>query len=287
MQLHVYQSIWGMERLPWRGSVPWTPKEQMKQIVEAGFDGVSVSFADTVMARRICSLAVGRGLRIEATCFPTSVEGLPPVFEAIEDIGRDHVDHVNLQPNVRPRTVVECVPYLEGWQQLGEEAAIPVYVETHRDRMTTDLFFTLDLLAAVPTLKLTADLSHFVVGREFAWPVDEVNHELIRTIMRHSRAYHGRVASREQVQIQPSFPHHEQWVNLFAEWWEWGFRSFRAAAPPDAILTFTTELGPPQWYAMSGPDGEELSDRWSEALQLKGLAEEIWSRSQDEAPTGP
>jgi hypothetical protein len=287
MQLHVYQSIWGMERLPWRGSVPWTLEEQMERIVEAEFDGVSVSFADTVLARRICSLAVGRGLRIEATCFPTSVEALNPVFDAIEDIGREHVDHVNLQPNVRPRTVAECVPYLEGWQQLGEEAAIPVYVETHRDRMTTDLFFTLDLLAAVPTLTLTADLSHFVVGREFAWPVDEVNHELIHTIMRHSRAYHGRVASREQVQIQPSFPHHEQWVNLFAGWWEWGFRSFRQGAPSDAILTFTTELGPPQWYAMSGPDGEELSDRWSEALQLKALAEEIWSRLADEAPTGP
>ena len=39
--------------------------------------------------------------------------------------------------------------------------------------MTTDLFFVLDLLDRFPDMKLLADLSHFLVGREFAWPVDD------------------------------------------------------------------------------------------------------------------
>ncbi|WP_370552509.1 sugar phosphate isomerase/epimerase family protein [Conexibacter sp. CPCC 206217] len=282
MQLHVYQSIWGMNGLPWRARLPWTLEQQFERIAEAGFDGVSVSFTDAELARRVCALAVAHGLRIQASYFPTTVEGFATVFETIADVGREHVDHVNLQPNVRPRTVAECVPYLLGWQRLARQAGIPAYVETHRDRMTTDLMFTLDLLDAVPSLELTADLSHFLVGREFAWPIDAVDHGMIRQVLRHARAYHGRVASREQVQIQTSFEHHRQWVELFAGWWEWGFRDFRARAADDAVLTFTTELGPPQWYAITGADGQELSDRWAEALSMQQLVRDIWARIERE-----
>jgi hypothetical protein len=152
MQLHVYQSIWAMEGLPWRSSSPWTREQQIDAIAQAGYDGVSVSFTDVRAAREICALAIEHGLRIQASYFPTTVQGLATVYEAIEAVGREHVDHVNLQPNVRPHTVGECLPYLLGWQRLAADAGVPTYVETHRDRMTTDLFFTLQLLEALPSL---------------------------------------------------------------------------------------------------------------------------------------
>lgn len=41
-------------------------------------------------------------------------------------------------------------------------------------------------------------------------------------------------------------------------------------------MIFLTELGPPE-YAITGPDGFELSDRWEEALKIKGWVEEIWA----------
>jgi hypothetical protein len=117
--------------------------------------------------------------------------------------------------------------------------------------------------------------------------VEEENHSLIRRILDLSWAFHGRVASREQVQVQISFPHHKPWVDLFLGWWEEGFRLWRAKAPPDGRLVFTTELGPPDWYAITGPDGLEMSDRWQEALQLKDLIEGIWQRLEAEASDAP
>ncbi len=278
MHLHVYQSMWAMDGLPWRGERPWTLEERLDRIAAAGYDGVNVSFTDGEAARVTCAAAIERGLRIAASGFPTTVAELEPVLETIAAVGRDHVDHLNLQPNVRPRTVEECLPYLHGWLSMTAAAGVPAYVETHRDRMTTDLHFTLDLLDAVPDMRLTADLSHFVVGREFAWPIGEENHEKIRAVLLRSRAIHGRVATREQVQIQPSFEHHRPWVDLFAGWWEYGLRHLRDTLGDDEIVVFTTELGPPQWYAITGADGDELSDRWAESLQLRDLIRDVWSR---------
>jgi len=168
---------------------------------------------------------------------------------------------------------------------LADQAGVAVHVETHRDRMTTDLFFTLQLLDCFPDLRLTADVSHYLVGREFAWPVDEVNHGLIRRILDNSWGIHGRIASREQVQISLGFPQHQGWVELFMGWWEYAIRSWRKRAKPDAVLTFLCELGPPP-YAITGPGGLELSDRWEDALKMKDMVRALWQRIVDEEARG-
>ena len=273
-----------MDGLPWRSARKWSLEERIGRIADAGFDGVAVSFTDPVSSSRVCQLATDRGLRVIAMAFPSTVAELRPVLERAGDLGLGVVDHVNMQPDVRPLTVAECVPLLEGWQALADDAKVPLLVETHRDRMTCDLLFTVQLLAAVPWLRLTADLSHFVVGRELRWPIDATSGELIGRVLGRSDAFHGRVASREQVQIQIGFPQHAVWLELFTVWWSAGFRQYRSTHPADATLTFTVELGPPQWYALTGRDGEELSDRWLEALQLAALARRLWSALESEDP---
>lgn len=76
---------------------------------------------------------------------------------------------------------------------------------------------------------------------------------MIQRILARARGFHGRVASREQVQIPLGFPQNEQWLDLFLR------------------------CGPPG-YAITGADGAELSDRWDEALFLKDRVREIWKR---------
>ncbi|HZP19807.1 MAG TPA: sugar phosphate isomerase/epimerase [Bauldia sp.] len=276
-KLLVFQSLWAMERRHSDG-FERSLEENIAMIAGAGYDGISSDWRDRDRVRRMSALLKSAGMTAEGQCFPKTVDDLKPVLEIATESGLHHLD---IQPDVRPRKVADCIPLLEGWQRLAEEVGFPVYIETHRDRMTTDLFFVLDLLDAMPNLKLLADLSHFLVGREFAWPVDAENHAHIHRILDHSWAFHGRVATREQVQIEISFPHHKMWVDLFMGWWEFGFRSWRKRAADDATLAFTCELGPKP-YAITGRDGNDTTDRWAEALAMKEMVRGLWHRIASE-----
>jgi hypothetical protein len=272
--LSIFQSLWAMERRHADG-FERTLEQNIEMIRDAGFDGVSTDYRDRDFVRRLSALLKAGGMRAEGQCFPRSVDDLKPVLDIAAEFG---VHHIDIQPDVRPRRLQDCIPLLEGWRRLGEEVDFPVYVETHRDRMTTDLYFTLDLLDCFPDLKLLADLSHFLVGREFAWPVSDENHALIHRILDCSWAFHGRVASREQVQIEISYPHHRMWFDLFLSWWEYGFLSWRKRAGADDDLAFTCELGPKP-YAIAGRDGEDTTDRWEEALLMKSKIAQLWRRT--------
>ena len=276
-KLLIYQSLWAMERRR-PDALEWSLDAKLAMIRDAGFDGCGVRFIDPAYAREVTGFLRAHHMSWQAQCYPKTVDDLKPVLDLVAELG---CDHLNLQPDVRPHTVEECIPYIDGWRRLATDAKLPVHIETHRDRMTTDLFFTLRLLDYFPDLRLTGDLSHYLVGREFWFPVGEENHKLMHRVLDQCWGFHGRVASREQVQVQISFPHLQHWVKLFMDWWEYGIRSWRRRAPPDATFTFLCELGPPE-YAITGPDGYELSDRWQEALQMKDMIRRLWDRIEAE-----
>ena len=270
-RLAIYQSLWAMERRHPDG-MEWPLAEKLARITDGGFDGVSSEWTDSTHAGTVAAHAAATGTGIEGVCFPRTVDDLKPLLDLATEFP---VAHLNVQPNVMPRTVTEAAGILESWMRLAEEVPFPVLFETHRDRMTTDLHFTLDLLDALPNLPLLADLSHYFVGREFSVPVSEEHHAEIGRILANSWAFHGRVASREQVQVEVSFPQHRANFDLFLGWWGEGFRSWKDRAGTDDTLVFTCELGP-QPYAISGPDGADLSDRWADAMLIRDAVRGLW-----------
>ena len=279
-KLLVYQSMWAMERRQPDGE-EWPLDQKLEMIRDAGFNGVG--FHDPSTAEVVTEFLRTNGMTGAAFCFPKTAEELEPMIEQVAAFG-PVIDHLNVQPDVKPYALEEAVPIVEGWQRIAAEAPFPVHIETHRDRMTTDLFFTLHLLDRFPDLRLTGDISHFLVGREFAWPISDENHALMHRILDNCWGFHGRVASREQVQIQISFRHHKDWVDLFMDWWEYGFRSWRRRAHADATLTFLCELGPRE-YAITGADGYELSDRWEETLMMNDMIRDLWQRIEADQQT--
>ena len=269
-----YQSLWAMElRRPGQAEAPI--EEQFARIAEAGFAGVclDLAMADVPLADAARPLFQLHGLNCLFNGFPKSDDELRFMLAYARDYGAPFLSVIG---QVMPRDVAGMIEVAHRWIDIADQAQFPILFETHRHGLLNDLYPTLELLEAVPGLNLCADLSHFVVDREFALPIDADAEAMIGQVLGRSWAFQGRVASNEQVQVQIGFPQHQGWVDQFTRWWDQGLRSWRARAATDAVVTFLCELGPPP-YAITGPDGLELSDRWAEALAIRERVSALWA----------
>lgn len=271
-KLLIFQSLWGMQRLLGQAAEPCL-EDKIAKIAKAGFDGVTDHFYDRAHVAPLMALLREHGLSIEGQVFPRTIADLAPALEMAGEFG---CHHITIQAMTCPMTAKDCLPLLEGWQRLAEQAKVAVYIETHRGRMTNDLAFTMQVLDIYPNLHLTADLSHYVTAREMELPIPSETDAMIERILDHSWAFHGRVAGSHQVQLPLSYPQHQPWIAQFERWWRAGFTSWQKRAAQNATLSFTCELGPAP-YAITGSDGADLTDRWAEALFLKNKIRQLWA----------
>jgi hypothetical protein len=256
--------------------------EKFDRVREAGFDGMAIDLGALTLdqARATVPHFARTGLKGALTAFPQSVEDLRPALELAHRIDAPYVVVIGQD---MPLAVADMIPVIEGWLEVAAEEGMPIQFETHRNCITNDLFATVQLLEAVPAMRLAADLSHYVVDREMPCPPTPSLASLITRILHRSDSFQGRIAARGQIQLALDFPQNAKWVALFRDWWRQGFASWRARHQADALpCVFLCELGPPD-YAITAADGRELSDRWAEALTLKRWALELWT----EAGTSP
>lgn len=277
--LEVFQSLWAMEyRQP--GMRELELAEVFDRVAAAGFSGIALDTGtkNPKLYQQAPKLLADSGLGCIVTAFPDSVKDMEQVLDVSASVNADFVC-VNAQ--VFPFTPGEGADFVHRVLELGKSRDIPVYFETHRLTLTTDLLFTLQLLELVPELELVCDLSHYVVARELPNPVDDYWMSLMSRVIERGVAFQGRVASREQVQVALDFPQHQYWVELFKQWWLEGMKSWRGRKPDNATLNFLCELGPAP-YAITDAKGMDLSDRWLEALEIKQWAEELWEQSSSD-----
>ena len=273
-KLEIYQSLWAMELRSPHLPEP-TAEQSFAMIAAAGFDGVCLDPAVHEIAElgKLAPLFERYGLGCMINAFPQGEDDMLPLLAFAQEM---NACLVNVIGGVMPLRPEESVPVVRRWIGEAETAGLPLLFETHRDGLLNDLFFTLQLIELVPEMRLCADLSHFVVDREMRNPIGERDRRYISTILERSDCFQGRVASREQVQVQIDFPQHREWVEIFRDWWREGMQAWRARSDEDATLRFLCELGPPP-YAITDREQRELSDRWQEALRIRGWAQEIFA----------
>jgi hypothetical protein len=278
-KLDIYQSLWGMElrnpRLPERSK-----EEAFAMIADAGFDGACMdpSVAEIPDCREYAHLFQQHGIGCMVNAFPYAPDDMAPILDfAVET----QSCMVNVISGVMPIKPEDAVTDVRRWIDEAAARDMPILFETHRDGLLNDLYFTLQLMDLVPEMRLCADLSHFVVDRELRNPIPPRDQGYISSVLERSDCFQGRVANREQVQIQIDFPQHQEWVEIFKGWWKEGMRAWRKRNDDDATLVFLCELGPPP-YAITDGEQNELSDRWEESLKIRDWVREIWSQLESE-----
>jgi len=272
--LEIYQSLWAMQlRNPNRAER--SDEESFAMCAAAGFDGMCLDPTVEEIPENLEKRALFE--KHELGCMINAFPRHPDDMQVLLEFAREmDASVVNVISGIMPIRPEDAVGDVRRWIGEAEAMGLPLLFETHRDGLLNDLYFTLQLMELVPEMRLCADLSHFVVDRELRAPVPEKDEAFIRKVLERSDCFQGRIASREQVQVQIDFPQHQQWVGIFRRWWREGMRMWRNRNTCDAKLVFLCELGPPP-YAITDANQDELSDRWEEALKIRDWARGIWA----------
>ena len=158
----------------------------------------------------------------------------------------------------------------------------PMFVETHRATVTQDIRRTLDLTGRLPELRFNADLSHWYTGHEMTYGDLDAKIAMLRPVFERTRYVHGRIGTPCCMQAALTGPdddrdfvrHHRMLLAGVCE-------GFAATAAGGEALPFAAELLPYEaaphgvveryYYAPLSPEGEETSDRWTQAEVLWNL----------------
>lgn len=275
-RLELQQSWWAMIGLgDERGE--WSFEQKFERIAEAGYAAVSAAIPAPEEEERWHRMLDEYKLGFNAMAFPSAVGDIRRALEEARRFGR--VQYLNLQVMDGFVVDAEAEELLAGLLAEAAAAAMPTFVETHRGTVTQDLIRTAQYVQALPELRLTIDLSHYVVAGELNSSLDKAQPYFDRLLQRTS-ALHARVSNGEQVQIDIGPDGDHPMARPFAGWWRAGMAGWLAQAQPGDVLPFVTELGPPGYYAVTARETNgserEVSDRWQQALLLKWIAEELW-----------
>jgi len=128
-----------------------------------------------------------------------------------------------------------------------ESGRVPAVVahETHRMRALGNPFTTAMVLDKAAGVKLTADLSHWVLGAErlFDFPSDaEWWPALLQAVAGATALTHARVGAPREIQVaDPAAPEHIELLAAYEAWWE---VIWTAQAARDGVVYVEAEFGP-------------------------------------------
>ncbi|WYZ44633.1 hypothetical protein EsH8_VII_001069 [Colletotrichum jinshuiense] len=236
---------------------------------------------------------------VEIDYRPIATEDLPELRRILDQFGfqliaqppgltpNDHLDFyrkqlerakilkpvkVNAQSGSDIWTLDQSVEFYQGTFKIDEELGFTGRVthETHRNRSLFTPFAAKYILEKVPNLRITADISHWVVVSERLLDESQEDKEVLEKIIPHVYHVHARIGTTQSSQCpDPSNSIYTPEREFFERFWTKVIQH-SATRGPDYQVTFTPEYGPYPYHPHFGPRVyTEVAD--TEGARLEGL----------------
>ncbi len=175
--------------------------------------------------------------------------------DQVEDLSRLGVAKAAVQTGADSFDVATAIAFFRQCNAIAADNGVAACFETHRARPLYNPWTTHALLDALPDLRLTADLSHWmaVIDR---WPDDCM--DLFHEAARRAGHLHARIGYREGPQIgHPGDPAWADHLQLHRAWWTTAVEAARARGE---TMTVSPEFGPPPYMVKQPFSGEPIAD---------------------------
>ena len=159
--------------------------------------------------------------------------------------------------------------FIDAANKIAKENNVPIYHETHRGRFSFNLPDTKKYLAAIPELKLTLDISHWMVVHESLLQNQDSH---LEEIINRSHHIHARIGHAEGPQVNdPEAPEWKEAVERHMNIWE---KVIRKQWQTKDIFTITTEFGPADYMPTLPYSQLPVADQWKANIYMMKLLKE-------------
>ena len=161
--------------------------------------------------------------------------------------------------------------FIDAANKIAKENNIPIYHETHRGRFSYNLPDTKKYIQAIPDLKMTLDISHWMVVHESLLQNQDIE---LKEVLDRSYHIHARVGHAEGPQVNdPEAPEWKKAVDRHLDLWE---KVIRQKWKTNSTYTITAEFGPADYMPTLPYTRVPVADQWKANLyMMKALKERL------------
>lgn len=266
-QLQFFQTDWGRQ-ISWDAFCEKTKS--------SGYDGLETWFPSDAKSQKELKAALAKyDLKVgflngtnKSLPFEESLTAYTKHFKTL--IGWEPA-YINCHTGNDFFTFEQNKAFIDAANKIAKENNVPIYHETHRGRFSYNLPGTKKYIQAIPELKMTLDISHWMVVHESLLQNQDAE---LEGVLNRSHHIHARVGHAESPQVNdPEAPEWKKAVDRHMDIWE---KVIRQKWETQDTYTITTEFGPADYMPTLPYTRVPVADQWkANTYMMSALKERL------------